>query len=80
FRGPFNIEIESFSLLERMHRPALFLKILKFILLVPCFIIWGRKRGPRAARRCLFEISWRVFGRKTYTVSGWPGRIFYKES
>ncbi len=42
--------------------------------------IWGGKRGPRAARRLVFEFSWRLNGAKTYSSSGLPGRFFYHES
>jgi len=34
----------------------------------------------RAARRLLFEISWRLGGRRTYSAAGLPGRLFYRES
>jgi spore maturation protein CgeB len=43
-------------------------------------LIWGRERGARAARRLLFELSWRVNGKLTYSAGGWPGRLFYRES
>jgi spore maturation protein CgeB len=43
-------------------------------------LVWGAERGPRAARRALFEASWRLVGRHTYTAAGWPGRLFYRES
>jgi spore maturation protein CgeB len=42
-------------------------------------IIFGRERGPRFARRVSFEISWRVFGKKTYKSSGLVGRMFYEQ-
>ena len=64
----------------KQHRLGFFLKLLRGLLLFPCVAIWGKARGPRAARRILFEISWRVFGAKTYSSSGLPGRLFYKES
>lgn len=38
--------------------------------------IYGPKRGPRAARRLVYEISWRLVGRHTFTAGGWPGRMF----
>jgi spore maturation protein CgeB len=40
----------------------------------------GRHRGPRAARRVFYEISWRLSGARTYSAAGLPGRIFYRES
>ncbi|HEU19907.1 MAG TPA: hypothetical protein ENO00_11135 [Deltaproteobacteria bacterium] len=70
----------DFSELVDRHRPNSGLRMLRVLMIVPCVLLWGRKRGPRAARRILFELSWRIFGRKTYSASSWPGRIFYGES
>jgi spore maturation protein CgeB len=42
--------------------------------------IFGEVRGPRAARRLLFELSWRFAGATTYCAKGLPGRLFYAES
>jgi len=74
------IDFKRFESIALSHRPGLFLCMLKYILLLPCLLIWGRQRGPRAARRFLFELSWRYMGKKTYSASNWPGRIFYKVS
>lgn len=74
------IDFAQFDALRQTHVVHLPLKFLKWLLQLPCMVLWGRKRGPRAARRILFEISWRVAGAKTYTASGWPGRLFYRES
>lgn len=74
------IDFEKFDAIEKKHSAGLLLKVFKQLLLAPCVLIWGNIRGPRAARRFLFELSWRVAGKQTYTVSGWPGRLFYKES
>lgn len=38
--------------------------------------LYGPKRGPRAARRLVYELSWRFVGRHTFTAGGWPGRMF----
>lgn len=43
-----------------------------------CFL--GARRGERAARRILFEVSWRLVGAKTYSAMGLPGRLFYRAS
>ncbi len=72
--------MDSFAQIERRHKPGLFLKIMKWMLVLPCTAIWGGRRGSRAARKILFELSWRIMGKKTYSVSGWPGRLFYYES
>jgi spore maturation protein CgeB len=74
------IDFEKYSAVEKKHKAGIVLKIVKQVLLMPCVLIWGRRRGSRAARRLMFELSWRLVGKKTYTVSGWPGRMFYKES
>ncbi len=69
-------DVTTFECLEQMHGIGRLLKIFRAILVTPCMLIWGRKRGPRAARRLLFELSWRLSGKKTFTASGLPGRIF----
>lgn len=74
------IDFEKYDVIEKMHVTGLMLKLLKILLQFPCVLIWRETRGPRAARRFLFELSWRFVGKKTYTASGWPGRLFYKES
>ena len=78
--GKNGIDFEKFKLLEKRHGTGVALRFIKILLLVPCIMVWGRRRGPRAARKFLFELSWRLAGKKTYTASGWPGRLFYKES
>lgn len=75
-----DIDFEKYDAIEKKHRAGVLLKIFKQMLLFPCVMIWGNRRGPRAARRFLFELSWRISGKATYTVSSWPGRLFYKES
>lgn len=70
----------DFDRIKGCHSPGFFLKLVKWMLLLPCRTIWGWQRGPRAARRILFELSWRIMGKKTYSASGWPGRLFYDES
>lgn len=74
------IDFNAFEELAKSHQPHPLLYLLKYLLLLPCLLIWGKQRGPRAARRFLFEFSWRVMGRKTYSAMSWPGRIFYKDS
>lgn len=53
-----------------------FQKILRNTLLKTCTLIWGQERGPRAARRFVFEVSLLVHGQKTFSSQGWPGRLF----
>jgi spore maturation protein CgeB len=71
---------DTFKNIASRHDKTLFLRLLRPLLIWPCRVIWGRERGPRAARRIIYEFSWRVLGNKTYSASGWPGRIFYRES
>lgn len=74
------INFQSFSELALQHEINSILKFFKFIILIPCIMIWGKSRGPRAARRIVYELSWRLIGKRTYSVKGWPGRLFYNES
>jgi spore maturation protein CgeB len=75
-----SINMTHFEALAQSHQPGLGLRMVRQLLLLPCELLWGKARGPRAARRILFELSWRLAGRKTYTSTGWPGRLFYRDS
>lgn len=66
--------------LAAKHRPTWSLRIVRVLLVLPLSLLFGRTRGARAARRLVFELSWRIAGAKTYSASGWPGRLFYRES
>jgi len=74
------IDFPAFERIASRHRIGVLLKLLRGVLLLPCQLIWGRQRGARAARRFLFELSWRLAGDKTYRAGGWAGRLFYHES
>lgn len=52
------------------------LKLLRTFLLAAGRVVFGSDRGPRAVRRLVFELSWRLVGRHTFTAAGWPGRLF----
>ena len=71
---------DDFPTLVLRHRPHTGLRLLRHLLTIPCVLVWGSQLGPRAARRILFELSWRLCGKTTYSAAGWPGRIFYRES
>ena len=73
FRKPITY---SFDELARAHRVGSVSRLLREMMVLPCVLIWGKERGPRAARRLMFELSWRFFGKKTFSASGWPGRLF----
>ena len=71
---------ESFESICARHRVTPPLRLLRALLSTPARILFGAQRGPRAARRLLFELSWRLAGARTYSAAGWPGRVFYRES
>jgi spore maturation protein CgeB len=62
------------------HRMDWKLRCLRRVLTSACGLVWGPVRGPRAARRLVFELSWRLAGARTYAAGGVPGRMFYAES
>jgi spore maturation protein CgeB len=78
--GKRTVDQVGFDRLANMHRPTKRSIQLRRALVVPCNLVWGRSRGPRAARRILFELYWRLCGKKTYSAYGLPGRLFYRES
>ena len=75
-----SIDWSEFEAAARRHRFGPALKMLRTLIISCASLLWGRQRGPRAARRMVFELSWRLFGAHTYTAAGWPGRMFYRES
>jgi len=75
-----NLDLEQFDQIKKTHKINFLHKMVRGCLVLPCILIWGKKRGPRAARRILFEISWRLLGHRTYSVKGLPGRLFYRAS
>ena len=78
--GPRKVDWTMFECFAARHNAGWCLRILRAVLVAPGTLLWGSVRGPRAARRALFELSWRIAGRYTYTAAGWPGRLFYRES
>jgi spore maturation protein CgeB len=69
-----------FSRLSAMHETGRTLRIARKILVGLLEIFWGRRRGARAARRFIYELSWRLSPERTYTSASIPGRMFYRES
>ena len=67
---------EYLTLQEKSYALGPGLRVLKKLFLFVFCILFGSTRGPRAARRCTFELSWRVFGEKTFRAAGLPGRMF----
>jgi spore maturation protein CgeB len=74
------IDWAAFDLAASSHAVTPALALLRRMLVKVCRVFFGDKRGPRAARKLLFEFSWRVFGARTYSSRGTPGRLFYQES
>ncbi|ULA64993.1 MAG: hypothetical protein LZF86_190288 [Nitrospira sp.] len=74
------IDWPVFDAVARQHALGIMLRALRTVLLFFARLVWGRRRGARAARRMIFELSWRLCGTHTYSAAGWPGRMFYKES
>lgn len=70
----------EFEAARNRHSFGLGLRALRAVLVKSARLIWGDWRGPRAARRMIFELSWRLAGARAYAAAGWPGRMFYKES
>ena len=66
----------SFEDARRAHMRTPAMNRLVAALIWLCRLMFGPERGPRAARRMLFELSWRLTGRRTFTAAGWPGRFF----
>jgi spore maturation protein CgeB len=61
------------------HRIGTLHRVLRAILIGAAAFATGPRRARRAARRFLFEISWRFAGQKTYMAAGLPGRLFPKD-
>lgn len=66
----------SFDAVAERHRLTTGLALLRRGLDIACRPIWGPNRGPKAARRLVFELSRRLAGRHTFSAAGWPGRMF----
>jgi spore maturation protein CgeB len=75
-----SLSVEAIAGPVRQHRRYTFAGWLR-ALLIGCFsLVFGRERGARAARRFVYELSWRLAGATTYRAGGLPGRLFYAES
>jgi spore maturation protein CgeB len=75
-RGRASFPVPSFERATFQHRLRPWQSRLRNLLVGASTMIWGRKRGPRAARRIVFEVSLRVLGQRTYRAAGLPGRMF----
>jgi spore maturation protein CgeB len=78
--GTGRIDWASFREALSRHTVSPLLRMLRTSLTGAARPFVGKKRAPRAARRFLFELSWRFLGQGTYAANGLPGRLFYHES
>jgi spore maturation protein CgeB len=77
---PWTLSAEALApFVEQYHRKGVAEPLRAFLIAVFSFP-FGKTRGPRAARRFVHELSWRLCGARTYTSNGLPGRLFYAES
>jgi len=74
--APHQIPTSTFEEAVAGHRLTPFLRNIRYALKKIGVLAYGKERGPRAARRLVYELSWRLAGRQTYTAKGWPGRMF----
>ncbi|MDF0674651.1 MAG: glycosyltransferase [Nitrospira sp.] len=74
------IDWTTFEAAADRHSLSPALKLIRSFLVGAASVMFGKRRGPRAARRLTFELSWRLRGAWTYGAAGWPGRMFYRES
>jgi spore maturation protein CgeB len=68
--------LSNFAKLRNKHQITFPLKYLRLHMLFLCTLVWGNQRGPSAARRIMFEVSWRFLGVHTFTAAGLVGRMF----
>lgn len=78
--GTGDIDWTTFEKVAAKHTLTPGLRKLRTSLIALFSLPWGKRRGARAARKALFEWSWRFAGEKTYSAAGLPGRLFYAES
>lgn len=74
------IDWSRFQSAERQYTLHAPWKWLKRGLIAVGSLAFGTERGPRAARRLVYELSWRLAGMQTYSAAGLPGRMFYAVS
>jgi spore maturation protein CgeB len=75
-RGRPTVAHTPFSAALRRHQVGFALARLCSLLASACSMLWGPRRGRRAARRIIFELSWRLLGKRTFASGGLPGRLF----
>ena len=77
---PWTLSAEALAASVEQHRRKGIAEWLRALLIAVFSLAFGKVRGPRAARRFTYELSWRLCGATTYAARGLPGRLFYAES
>jgi spore maturation protein CgeB len=77
---PWALSAEALAASVEQHRRKGVSSWLRSLLIAVFSLAFGKVRGPRAARRFAYELSWRLCGATTYAARGLPGRLFYGES
>jgi spore maturation protein CgeB len=77
---PWALSVDPLAPAVDQHRHKGLAGWLRSLLIASFSLAFGTERGPRAARRFTYELSWRLAGAATYRASGLPGRLFYAES
>jgi spore maturation protein CgeB len=77
---PWALSVEALAASVERHRSKDLVGWLRRVLIASFSLAFGKERGPRAARRFAYELSWRLCGATTYGARGLPGRLFYAES
>lgn len=72
--------VAELELAAARHRLGAALRVLRRLLNSIFCLVWRGEKGRRAARKFVFELSWRLAGRHTYTSAGWPGRMYNDQS
>ena len=78
--NPWTLSKDALTEAVRNYRNIRSVRWIRLALIAAFMPLFGTERGVRAARRMLFELSWRFAGAKTYCAKGLPGRLFYAES
>jgi spore maturation protein CgeB len=77
---PWALSVEGLAASVERHRSKVLGGWLRSFLIASFSLAFGKERGPRAARRFAYELSWRLGGAATFHARGLPGRLFYAES
>jgi spore maturation protein CgeB len=79
-RRPWRIDAGQLQTLVERHRDTKAIRPIRVGIEMVARALVGRQRGARAARRIVFEASWRIAGKRTFSATGLPGRLFFRES